>query len=473
MKRRDFLAAAAATTTVAATGALSGCSDHGESRMPKPPQAVMGPDGVQRLPWQNWSGYRHCLPGARVAPNTVDEMAEFLKLAKTTVRPVGAGHSFTELVPTDGGILVSLRNFSGLLSHDAAALTATFGSGTRLGDVGEPLDKVGQAMPNMPDIDEQTLAGAMSTGTHGTGQKLGALHSQLKALKLVTPKGDVLTCSGTENPEIFDAARVSLGSLGVIVEYTMQNVASHKLKRKVWLEKLDTLIEQFDELAAKHHSFEFYYLPFCDYAAAIAIDPTDDPIIPRANEQDDNALMDMRKLRDVLEWWPGMRRFLLNKATQGFHPEESVDTWYKIFPSNRPTRFNEMEYHLPREQLMPTLKKVRETLESKHREIFFPIEIRTVKGDNAMLSPFYGHETSGSIAVHHYYEEDPLPYFADIEPIYQPLAGRPHWGKMNTLDSKVFAERYPRWKDFLAVREALDPEGKMLNPYLKKVFGLG
>ena len=131
-----------------------------------------------------------------------------------------------------------------------------------------------------------------------------------------------------------------------------------------------------------------------------------------------------------------------------------------------------MEYHLPREQLMPTLKKVRQTLESKHAEIFFPIEIRTVKGDDAWLSPFYGHEVSGSIAVHHYYLEDPLPYFADIEPLYQPIAGRPHWGKMNTLDAKIFAQRYPRWKDFLDVRASLDPEGKMLNAYLKKVFGL-
>ena len=163
MKRRDFLIGSA---SAAIAGGLAGCDDHGASRMPQPPVATTGPDGKPRLPWQNWSGYRHCIPDARVAPANLDEMVSFLKNAKGTVRPVGAGHSFTELVPTDGGTILSLRNFEGLLSHDEAACTATFGAGTKLGNVGEPLNAIGQALPNMPEIDQQTLAGAMSTGTH-------------------------------------------------------------------------------------------------------------------------------------------------------------------------------------------------------------------------------------------------------------------------------------------------------------------
>ena len=471
MKRREFLAS---TLGLAAAGSLSsGCSDRGASAMPQPPAITTGPDGKRRIPWQNWSGYRHCLPAARIAPANTDELASFLKASKGPVRPVGAGHSFTELVPTDGGTILSLRNFEGLLSHDAAAMTATFGAGTKLGQLGELLDPLGQALPNMPDIDEQSLAGAMATGTHGTGQKLGALHAYVESLKLVTPQGELLTCSRSENPAIFDAARVSLGSLGVITEYTLKNIAATTLRKRTWLEPMDSLVERFDEYAAAHHSFEMYYLPFCDVGVAISIDPTDEPGTPRGADQDNDAVMQMKQLRDVLEWWPGMRRWLLNKSTEGYVPEVAVDRWYKIFPSNRAVRFNEMEYHLPREHLMPTLKKVRETLERQHRDIFFPIEVRVVRGDDAWLSPFYGHETSGSIAVHQYHLEDPLPYFAGIEPLYQDIGGRPHWGKMNTLDSKAFAMLYPRWKDFLDVRAALDPEGKMLNPYLKKVFGLG
>ena len=468
MKRRDFLAA---SLGAAVAVPLAGCDDHGESRMPKPPAAAPGPDGKMRLPWQNWSGYQSCLPIDRVAPKNEDELALLLRNAKGPIRPVGAGHSFTPLVPTEGTI-VSLRNFEGLLSHDAATLTATFGAGTKIGQIGEPLDAAGQALQNMPDIDEQTLAGAISTGTHGTGEGLGALHSFVTSLRLATPRGEVLECSPTQNREIFDAARVSLGSLGVITQLTLQNVAAHRLKRTVWMEPLDDLIERFDELAGKHHSFEMYLLPFCDQGIAIAIDPTDEPVRPRGAEQDNDAVMELKGLRDWLSWLPPLRRFLLNQATKDYQPEEAVDVWFKIFPSDRAVRFNEMEYHLPRELLMPTLRQVRERIEKNHPEEFFPVEVRVVKGDEAWLSPFYGHERSGSIAVHRYHVEDPLPYFADIEPLYQPLGGRPHWGKMHTLDAAVLAERYPRWKDFLAVREALDPDGRMLNPYLKKVFGL-
>jgi FAD-linked oxidoreductase len=468
MRRRDFLAASAGTLLAAP---LAGCDDHGASRMPKPLEAAVGPDGRRRLPWQNWSGYQHCLPAERLTPKNEDELATLLREAPGPLRPVGAGHSFMPLVPTDGSI-ISLRHFEGLIEHDSESLTATVGAGTKLGALSELLEGIGQAMPNMPDIDEQTIAGATATATHGSGETLGALHSRIVGLRIVTPRGDVLDCNREHNADMFDAARVSLGSLGVITRVTLQNVASHKLKRRVWFEPLDGLIERFDEIAAAHSSFEMYYLPYSDMAMAITIDPTDDPVVPRGAETDNDSAMHMKKLRDVLSWWPGARRMLLNHAVAALPHEEAVDVWNRIYPSNRAVRFNEMEYHLPREQLMPTLRKVRQTLESRHHEEFFPIEVRTVKGDDAWLSPFNGHAVSGSIAVHRYYREDPLPYFADIEPLYQPLNGRPHWGKMNTLGARDFARLYPRWSDFLALRAQHDPDGRMLNPYLRRIFGL-
>ena len=466
MKRREFLAS---TLGLAAGTLLPGCDDYGASGMPQAPSPITGPDGKSRLPWQNWAGYQHCLPAERVAPASLDELVEVLRKSPGPVRPVGAGHSFAPLVPTDGTI-VSLRNFEGLLAHDPTAMTATLGAGTRLGDLGEPLAAAGQALFNMPDIDEQSLAGAMATATHGTGQKLGALHSYLTALTLVTPRGEVLECSRERRAELFDAARVSLGSLGIVTQVTLRNLPTHVLKRRVWLEPAEQLLEQFDTLAAKHHSFEMYLLPFCRQAVAITIDPTSEPVRPRGAEQDNDAVMDMKRARDYTAWWPGLRRWLLDRATREFQPEEAVDVWHRVFPSSRAVRFNEMEYHLPREQLLPALRQVREVVE-RHPEIFFPIEVRLVKGDDAWLSPFHGHETSGSIAVHHYHLEDPLPYFADVEALLRPLGGRPHWGKMNTLKAADFAALYPRWNDFQRVRRELDPGGRMLNPYLKEVFG--
>lgn len=469
MKRREFLSGAGGAVVV---GALAGCDDHGASSMPQPPAAVVGADGRKRLPWQNWSGYRFSVPAERAAPANEDELAELLKTAPGPIRPVGAGHSFSPLVPTDGTLL-SLRNFSGVLAHDAQALTATLGAGTKLGQIGELIDPLGQALQNMPDIDEQSLAGAIATGTHGTGQTLGALHSYVTALRLVTPRGEVIDCSRTQRPEIFGAARVSLGSLGVITQFTVQNVPTHKLKRRVWLEPIDALIDRFDELAEANHSFEIYYIPFCSHGVAIAINPTDEPVRPRGAEQDNNAVMEMKKLRDLAGWWPGLRRRLLDLATQDFQPEEAVDVWYRVFPSSREVRFNEMEYHLPREALLAAFRQVRARVEANHGEEFFPIELRVVRGDDAWLSPFHGHERSGSIAVHRYHKEDPQPYFADIETLYHAYEGRPHWGKMNTLDAKTFAQRYPKWREFLDVRASLDPDGRMLNPYLRTAFGLG
>lgn len=466
MKRREFLAS---MLGIAAGALLPGCDDYGASSMPRAPAATTGPDGRRRLPWQNWAGYQHCLPAERVAPASLDELVDVLRKAPGPVRPVGAGHSFAPLVPTEGTI-VSLRNFEGVLAHDGVAMTATLGAGTRLGNLGEPLTAVGQALFNMPDIDEQSLAGAMATATHGTGQKLGALHSYLTALTLVTPRGDVIECSRQRNAEVFDAARVSLGSLGVVTQVTLRNLPTHVLKRRVWLEPAAQLIEQFDALAARHHSFEMYLLPFCSQAVAISIDPTSEPVRPRGAEQDNDAVMDMKRARDYTAWWPGLRRWLLDRATQAFQPEESVDVWHRVFPSSRAVRFNEMEYHLPREHLLPALRQVRDAVE-RHPEIFFPIEVRVVKGDDAWLSPFQGHEASGSIAVHHYHLEDPRPYFAAVEPIFQPLGGRPHWGKMNTLKAAELAPRYPRWNDFQRVRRELDPDGRMLNPYLREAFG--
>jgi FAD-linked oxidoreductase len=467
MKRRAFLAG---SVGLAAGALLPACDDHGAGRMPQAPEATTGPDGRRRLPWQNWSGYQHCRPAERLAPAGIDELVHVMKHAPGPVRPVGAGHSFTPLVPTEGTI-VSLRHFEGLRSHDATAMTATLGAGSRLGDLGAPLAAAGQALFNMPDIDGQSLAGAMATATHGTGQKLGALHAYLTALSLVTPRGEVLECSRERHREVFDAARVSLGALGVVTQVTLRNAATHVLKRRVWLEPLETLLERFDALAARHHSFELYLIPHCSQGVAITIDPTTEPVRPRGAEQDNDAVMDMKRLRDWAAWWPGLRRRLLDAATEGFEPEEAVDVWHRMFPSNRAVRFNEMEYHLPRDALLPAVRQVRELIESRHPEIFFPVEVRVVRGDDAWLSPFSGHEASGSIAVHHYHLEDPLPCFAAVEPLLRAAGGRPHWGKMHTLAAADLAALYPRWPDFQRVRRELDPDGRMLSPYLRQLLG--
>ncbi|TNE57879.1 MAG: FAD-binding protein [Alphaproteobacteria bacterium] len=422
------------------------------------------------IPWQNWSGVESCVPQVKSAPRDLDELASLIKQAKGPVRAAGSGHSFTPLVPTED-TLVSLRRFSGLHSVDAEKLQATFGAGTRLGSVGEPLSQAGQALHNMPDINKQTLAGAFATGTHGTGQMLGALHSHLVALKMVTASGDLVACSREHNPELFDAARVSLGSLGILTEVTLQNRTPYKLKRRSWVEPLEDLLARLEKLGEENLTFEFFLIPFSNMAIATTTNETDEPITGRPADDDNEGVLELKSLRDKLGWFSGLRSWLINQAVKGQGEEEFVDVWWKIFPYEREVRFNEMEYHLPAETGANVVRAVRDVIEKKHHEVFFPIEFRYTHSDDAWLSPFYK-RASCSVAVHRYFEEDFKAYFADVEPIHWAHEGRPHWGKIHTLGAEALSKLYPRWQDFLDVRATLDPSGKFLNDHLRHLFGI-
>ena len=423
---------------------------------------------ARRLPWRNWSGSQECLPAARVAPTSVSELQEIVAAATGTVRPVGAGHSFSPLVPTDGTI-VSLSRMSGLISHDAKLKQATVYAGSRLGDIGAPMEEVGQALINMPDIDQQALAGCLATATHGTGADIGCMSTFVKALQIVDAKGDLLECSDAHNQELFDAARVSLGALGVITQVTLQNVEPYRLKRESIWREFDDLLDMADDMATSHRNFEYYYVPFTGMGFSDTHDITDEPIGSTEQLDSNDAVYDLKTARDWLESWPRVRELLLGSYLNSLDDEVSIESSWKNYASERNVRFNEMEYHLPREHGVQAMREVRAALESQHREVFFPIEVRYVKGDDIWLSPFYQRDTC-SIAVHRYFDEDFEPYFKTLEPIFRKYQGRPHWGKLNTLTANDFRAMYPRWDDFIQVRRELDPQGRFLNPYLKSLF---
>jgi len=419
--------------------------------------------------WKNWSEVQQCQAQSLAAPADEQALCELLRNAGGTVRCVGAGHSFTPLVPTNDTI-VSLERMSGVLSHDKASLTATLRAGTRLAMISRQLDSQGLALRNLPDIDMQSLAGAISTGTHGTGASLQALHADVTALRLVSPQGEVVEWDEVRHPEQMAAARVSLGSLGVITQATMRVVPSFSLHRKVWLRPVNELLEQAPELARKHRHFEFYYLPFTGYAAAITHDEYKggDVLVPHS--QDEDMLRDLRRLRDWLGKFPDLRRWTAGKLIDPDLSEEAKNRSWKLLSTARPTRFNETECHVPREAGIACVREVIAALE-KRNEVFFPMEFRFVKGDDAWLSPFYKRD-SCSIAVHAAHGE-PYDYLlSDIGPIYRKYGGRPHWGKLHNLGAKELAGLYPRWNDFLALRQQMDPKGRMLNQHLRSLFGV-
>ena len=418
----------------------------------------------RRIPWRNWSGSQQCLPAARAAPASVAELQGLIADATGIVRPVGAGHSFSPLVPTDGTI-VSMSRLSGLIEHDPQSLQATLWAGSRLGDIGQPLEDIGQALVNMPDIDEQSLAGCLATATHGTGAGIGCMSTFIKSLQLVDARGDLIDCDANHNSEIFAAAKVSLGALGVVSQVRLQNIAPYRLRRETVWHEFDELLELADGMADQHRNFECYYIPFSGMGFTDTHDVTQESVGGTEKIDGNDSVLDLKTARDWLSWSPRLRELILGGMARSLSDELTVESSWKNYASERNVRFNEMEYHLPREFGLPALREIRAALESTHHEVFFPIEVRFVKGDDIWLSPFYERDTC-SIAVHRYFDEDFEPYFKTLEPIFRKYHGRPHWGKLNTLQRDDLRKLYPRWDDFVAVRRELDPKGRFLNGYL-------
>lgn len=465
ISRRGALIAGGTGVAVVAGGAAAYKVATGDRPEPPAPASVNA-DG--KLLWRNWSGVQHAYPAARLAPKDEGELALALKTAPTPIRPVGAGHSFTALAPTTGA-LVSLDAMSGIVGWEGDA--AIVRTGTRLGALGPLLAEKGRALPNLPDINKQSLGGALGTATHGTGARIPALHGDVTGLRLITPSGRVIDADATNNPEVFQAARVSLGSLGVISQVRIRTSANRRLRRRVWLEPLDEALANAEARWAQHRNFEFYAVPFTGLAANISHDETDDPALPRGPDQDTEFLEALKGLRNLLGFATPVRKAAAKALLSTAKPETAVDEGWKLLSTERPVRFNEMEFHLPVENQLKALAEVVRTIEKERPDVFFPIEARRIASDDAWLSPFQG-GPRGSVAVHAYYRDDFSFLYSLIEPIFRRYDGRPHWGKLHTLRGQQLQAIYPRWNDFLAVRQELDPEGRMLNPYLKGLFGL-
>jgi len=434
------------------------------------PAGAQGGSAGDSLPWRNWSGGQLAHPAGRFEPATEDELAAFLKSTSGHIRPVGSGHSFTALVPTDGHLIV-IDELAGLLDYDAAALQATFAAGSRLGDMGVPLEDIGQGMINLPDIDRQTLAGATATATHGTGIGFQSLSGYITGMRLITPAGEVLDLDAATNADLFNAARVSLGALGVVTRITMQNRASYRLKQSSWIERTEAVLENFDASAAGHRHFEMFPLTHSDYAIVVATDETSEPI---NNPPPDPA--DSGGLGEAMAGWmhvpPRDRLPLVNALAEQIEPSERIDVSYKVLSNVRNDRFNEMEYSVPLDAGAECLREILRTIIDKEIDVVFPLEYRYVRHDDTWLSMSAGEEDHAAISIHRTASEDYRPYFDLIEPIFWKYGGRPHWGKIHTLGHTELTRLYPRFEDFRKVRQQLDPNGRMLNDHLRKLFGV-
>ncbi len=430
--------------------------------------------------WSNWSGWVKAWPKAIIEPSSEEELASAMRSAQAPVRVAGSGHSFTALVES-GGTIISLNKMSGLLDHDSEKHTARVKAGTTIRDLGPMLFDRGMGLANQGDIDRQALAGAVGTGTHGTGITLGSISSAVTGFRLVTASGEVMNASATDNPDLFNAGRVSMGSLGVMSEITMQALPAYALEETGGRMPVESVLNRVDELRDGNRHFEFFWFPYSDEAIVKFLSETDVEAKPRHRRDDGAETRDDKMFRlacDVSIYLPFLRgpiqkyltsasgRYSLSADAPG-----RVRWSHDAFPSDRNNKFNEMEYAVPAEVGPDCAREVAAHMRKCGINFLFPLEYRYVAADDIWLSPFYQRD-SVTISVHQYHRQPYADLFAGVEAIFRRYQGRPHWGKLHTQKAADFATMYPRWDDFCALRRKLDPEGRLLNAHLKDVFGV-
>lgn len=403
---------------------------------------------VSATTWSNWAGNVTSMPRRVVRPGSVEEVGVVVREAaarRERVRVAGAGHSFSPLCVT-GGTLIDLSGLNGIEGVDPDNGDGAVLAGTHIWELGEPLLELGRALANQGDIDRQALAGAVSTGTHGTGRKHGSFAAAVRAIELVTADGELRTISAESPDELRRAAALSLGMLGVVTRVTLSTVDAYKLREQNIPLPFDECLDGFLAIEEARRNAEFWWLPGHDLCVLKSFVETDDE--PFSIE--------------MPEYPPGtLERYL---------KPDHVDWGWRIYPSARTYPFVELEYALPLAAGPAALRAIRELVTTTYPDMTWAVEYRTMAGENPLLSPTQGEE-SVTISVHQAAELPYEAYFRDVESICLAAGGRPHWGKLHWLDRPAVDRAYPEVEAFRAVRRELDPAGMFLNGHLEDLFG--
>jgi FAD-linked oxidoreductase len=427
--------------------------------------------------WRNWGGNVAARPAREVTPASVEELSAAIGRAAEdglTVKAVGSGHSFTSIAATDG-VLIRPQLLTGIRNIDRDTMTVTVEAGTPLKRLNMALAREGLSLTNMGDIMEQTVSGATSTGTHGTGRDSASIAAQIKGLELVTADGSVLTCSDKESPEVFAAARIGLGALGIVTAITFAVEPLFLLSAREEPMPFDKVLADFDELWAENEHFEFYWFPHTGNTNTKRNNRSAGPEKPVSQLQgwlEDEFLSN--GVFQVAQWVgravPATIPAIAQVSSKALSARTYTDIPYKVFTSPRRVRFVEMEYAVAREAVVETLRELKAMIDRSGLKVSFPVEVRTAPADDITLSTASGRD-SAYIAVHMVKGTPFQRYFTAAERILTAHEGRPHWGKVHTRDAEYFAQVYPRFGEFTALRDRLDPDRRFQNDYLRRVLG--
>jgi FAD-linked oxidoreductase len=406
--------------------------------------------------WRNWVGNQSFVARHKAEPASEDELAALVHEAAQrdlSVRVAGSGHSFTPIVATSG-LLLSLAKMQGIVAVDQARKRVTVRAGTRIGDIGRALKPLGLSLANQGDIDTQAIAGALSTGTHGTGITLGCLSSQAVGMRLVQADGSVLDIDAESDPATMAAAQVSIGMLGVMAHVMLQTVDAYNLKEKLWRDDFEACMESHDDLAANHRHFSFFWCPVPESRHLYCL-PDVAAVSPTQREHDVCEMKTMDRTDEAP---------YANEETF-----ERVAYSSEIYPIEYVPNFHELEYAIPVENGKQALRQVRDLMLTKHTNCIYPVEYRFVAGDAGMLSPYY-ERASVTISVSGGPGIDYWNYLLDVDALLRRYGARPHWGKLHFNNAQDMPALYPRFEDFRDIRRRLDPQDRFLNDHLRNLF---
>ncbi|MBW8814418.1 MAG: FAD-binding protein [Caulobacterales bacterium] len=415
--------------------------------------------------WSNWSGSVKATPAQVARPKTYAEL-QAMVAAAAKVRVVGAGHSFMPLCETDG-LLLNLEDLEGRIVVAADRRTVTAPAGWSLKRLTQALWDEGLSLPNQGDVNPQSLAGAIGTGTHGTGRDLGSLSTMAQGFRLVGPDGVLVDCDRVQRRELFEAQRLGLGLFGVATEITIDVLPAYRLEERIEKRPLAEMMEGFEEIAARHRHAEFFVFPYSDQVILKTLHPTDAPdTYERTTDVDERPF---RIVNEIATAVPALIPPLHRLMMTALGASGRVGPAYQVFPSDRTIRFEEMEYELPRANGLPALMEVIRWIRKGRKPVAFPFEFRLCAADDIWLSPF-NLGPGASISMHQYARMAWRDLFAEAETIFQGFGGRPHWAKRHTLTRADVDRLYPMAERFRDIRRAADPGGKFLNPHLEALF---
>jgi FAD-linked oxidoreductase len=429
----------------------------------------------KKLKWRNWSGEVTSYPSDIQCPTSVEEVVHLVKKCQHTgrkIRVVGSGHSFTPLVSTDE-VMISLDYLTGIISMDKEKGIAEVWAGTKLKHLGEELYVYGFSQENLGDINKQSIAGAISTGTHGTGIEFGSIATQLVSITAVLANGEVVTCSEKENRSLFKAMQVSLGLLGIIVKVEIRVVPALHLVHESRRMSLSSCLDQLEVWKDNNRHFEFFWFPYTDKVQVKLMNE-----IKLVNTKRDRWNHCKKLVVENGLYWmvsegcrllPKMSKIVSRLSIKAVPDAVESGPSHRLFSTLRLVKFNEMEYSVPAKSLKAVILEMKEAMGNYSFDVHFPIECRYVKGDDILLSPAYGRD-SAYIAVHMYKGMEYQGYFQKMEEIFQRYEGRPHWGKMHSFSYDNINKSYPMFAEFLLLQNQMDPDAMFVNDYLRGIF---